>query len=54
MSSLKAARDFGLDPSVADAIALGFDPRAGDKEAVVDALTAALVAHGALDVPGWA
>ena len=54
MSSLKAARDFGLDPAVADAIALRFDPRTGDRESVVDALTAALVADGALDVPGFA
>jgi hypothetical protein len=51
MSSLKAARDFGLDPATAEAIALRFDPRRGDHDQIVDQLATALVERGALHVP---
>ena len=51
MASLKAARDLGLDASAANEIALRFDPRAGDRQHIVDALTAALVERGVLQVP---
>jgi hypothetical protein len=51
MAALKAARDFGLEPGEADAIALRFDPRTGCLDRVLDDLTAALVARGAVDVP---
>ena len=51
MSSLKAARDFGLDDATADEIALRFDPRKGDRDQIVDLLAAALVERGVLDGP---
>jgi hypothetical protein len=51
MSSLKAARDFGLDRATADAIALRFDPRLGNKDEIVDQLAAALVERRGFDVP---
>jgi hypothetical protein len=51
MSSLKAARDLGLDARAADEIALRFDPRTGDREHIVDALAAALFDRGVLEVP---
>jgi hypothetical protein len=50
MGALKAARDFGLEPEPAEAIALRLDPRAG-VEHLVDALAAALVDGGAVRVP---
>ncbi|TMK74526.1 MAG: hypothetical protein E6G49_03610 [Actinobacteria bacterium] len=51
MASLRAARDFGLDPEVADAIAAEFDPRRHDLERIIDALTVALLVEGAVEVP---
>jgi hypothetical protein len=51
MATLKAARDFGLGTETANAIALRFDPRDRDNAQVVDALTAALVERGVVDVP---
>ena len=54
MASLKAARDFGLEPSAADAIALRLDPREADVEHLVDALATALVDGGTLRVPDTA
>lgn len=51
LSSLKAARDLGLDASSADEIALRFDPRADDGEHVADALARALLETGVLQVP---
>jgi hypothetical protein len=52
MMTLKAARDFGLDTEAADAIAMRFDPRGRDHGHLVDALTAALVDRGVVDLPG--
>jgi|Tabmets5t2r1_1033131.scaffolds.fasta_scaffold60770_2 hypothetical protein len=52
MMTLKAARDFGLEPKAADAIAMRFDPLRWDHGHLVDALTAALVERGVVDVPG--
>jgi hypothetical protein len=51
MVTLRAARDFGLDNAAADAIAMRFDPRRRDHSHLVDALTAALVERGVVDVP---
>ena len=51
MAALRAARDFGLDPDVADAIAAKFDPRRHDLERIIDALTVALLVEGAVEVP---
>jgi len=51
MTALKAARDFGLDPDVADSIAARFDPRVHDLDRIVDALAVALLVQGALIVP---
>ena len=51
MAALRAARDFGLDPEVADAIAAKFDPRHHDIEGIIDALTVALLVEGAVEVP---
>jgi len=51
MATLRAARDFGLDPEVADAIAARFDPRHHDLERMIDALTVALLVEGAVEVP---
>ena len=52
MASLKAARDFGLEPDSAAAIATRFDP-ARDREVdqLVDALATALLERGAVQVP---
>ena len=52
MATLKAAREFGLEAEVADAIALRFDPRRRDASDILDALTAALVDRGVVDAPG--
>ena len=54
MASLKAARDFGLDPAAANEIALRLDPREADVEHLVDALAAALFEDGTLQVPDGA
>jgi hypothetical protein len=51
MAALKAARDFGLEPDAANEIALRFDPRGAGFDHVVDALAAALLERGAVDVP---
>jgi hypothetical protein len=51
MAALKAARDFGLDPDVADSIAERFDPRRHDLERIIDALAVALLVQGAVEVP---
>lgn len=51
MATLRAARDFGLDPEVADAIAARFDPRRHDLERITDALTLALLVDGAVELP---
>jgi len=51
MAALRAARDFGLDPDVADAIAAKFDPRRHDLERIIDALTVALLVEGVVEVP---
>jgi hypothetical protein len=51
MAALRAARDFGLDPKVADSIAARFDPRYHDVERVIDALAVALLVEGAVEVP---
>jgi hypothetical protein len=51
MAALRAARDFGLDPDVADSIAARFDPRRHDLERIIDALAIALLVEGAAEVP---
>jgi hypothetical protein len=51
MATLKAARDFGLAPEPAAAIAQRFDPRSPDAEHLVDALADALLEQGAVRVP---
>lgn len=51
---LKAARDFGLDQEVVNAIALTFDPRRRDLAQVAEALAEALLARGPFEVPGTA
>jgi hypothetical protein len=51
MSALKAAREFGLDPEVADSIAARFDPRVHDLDGIIDALAVALLVQGAIQVP---
>lgn len=51
MAALRAARDFGLDSEVADAIAAKFDPRHHDLERIIDALTLALLVEGAVELP---
>jgi hypothetical protein len=50
-AALKAARDFGLDPDVADSIAARFDPRRHDLDRIIDALAVALLIEGAVEVP---
>jgi hypothetical protein len=51
MATLKAARDFGLDQSTVNAIALRFDPREPDVDEVADALTAGLIRQNKLELP---
>ena len=51
MTALKAAREFGLDPDVADTIASRFDPEIHDVERIIDALAVALLVQGAFAVP---
>jgi hypothetical protein len=51
LGALKAAREFGLDPDVANAIAARFDPRRHDLDGIVDALAMALLVQGAVIVP---
>jgi hypothetical protein len=48
---LKAARDFGLDQGVVNAIALDLDPRRPDLAQVADALAEAVLARHLLVVP---
>jgi hypothetical protein len=48
---LKAARDFGLDQEVVNAISLIFDPRRPDLAQVSEALAEALLARSPLEVP---
>jgi hypothetical protein len=52
MATLRAARDFGLGMEAANAIALRFDPRQCDDGRLADALAAALLDSGAVEVPG--
>jgi hypothetical protein len=49
--ALKAARDFGLDPEIAETIAMRYDPRAHDFDHMIDALALALLVQGAVTVP---
>ena len=51
MRTLKAAREFGLEPEVANAIALRFNPRAPNFDQIVDELAAALIQQGAFRAP---
>jgi hypothetical protein len=51
MAALKAAREFGLDPDVADAVASSFDPQVHDLERILDALAVAVLVQGAFVVP---
>lgn len=48
---LKAARDFGLDQSVVNAIALRFDARRPDVAQTAEALAEALLARRPLELP---
>jgi hypothetical protein len=54
MAALKAARDFGLDPADADAIAMRFNPRAQDTDHLVDELATAMLERGVVNVPDFA
>lgn len=47
---LKAARDFGLDQRVVNAVALTFDPRRPDLARIADALAEALLARRPLEI----
>jgi hypothetical protein len=51
MAALKAARDFGLDQEAVSAVALRFDPREPDVDAVAAALAAALLQQQKLGLP---
>jgi len=51
MVRLKAARDFGLGPEHAAAIAQRLDPRAPSSDHLVEALADALLESGAARVP---
>jgi hypothetical protein len=53
MSAMKAARDFGLGPDAAEAIALAYDPREGSAARAVDALSRALLEGDAVRVPDF-
>jgi hypothetical protein len=48
---LKAARDFGLDQAVVNAIALMFDGRRPDLAQVAEALAEALLVRRPLELP---
>jgi hypothetical protein len=48
---LKAARDFGLDQGVVNAIALRFDARRPDVAHVAEALADALLTRRPLELP---
>ena len=48
---LKAARDFGLDQTIVNRIALSFDVRSPDLAWIAEALTGALLAHRPLELP---
>ena len=54
MLALKAARDFGLPPHDADAIALRLDPREPTSDHLVDALADRLLERGAFRTPDFA
>jgi len=54
MAALKAARDFGLDPADADAIAMRFNPRSQDSSHLVDELAKAMLDRGVVHVPDFA
>jgi hypothetical protein len=47
---LKAARDFGLDQGVVNAIALTFDPHRPDLARIAEALAEALLARRPLEI----
>jgi hypothetical protein len=49
-ATLKAARDFGLDQKIVNAIALSYDPRGPDLARVAEALAEALLARRPLDL----
>ena len=51
VEALKAARELGLDPNIADSIASRFDPHVHDLERMIDALAVALLVQGALVIP---
>ena len=51
MTALAAAREFGLDPDVADAIASSYSPHVQDPDSIIDALAVALLVQGAFTVP---
>lgn len=51
MTALKAARDFGLEPEPAAAIASRFDPRRPNTDQIVEALATELVESGAVGIP---
>jgi hypothetical protein len=48
---LKAARDFGLDQEIVNAIALKFDARRPDVAPIAEALAEALLARGPFELP---
>ena len=47
---IKAARDFGLEQEVVNAVALTFDPRCPDLSTVAESLAGALLARRPLRV----
>jgi hypothetical protein len=51
IATLKAARDFGLEQSAVNAVALRFDPREVDVDVIADALAAALLQRHKLGLP---
>lgn len=51
MAALKAARDFGLEQETVNAVALRFDPREPDVDAIADGLAAALLRQNTLGLP---
>jgi hypothetical protein len=48
---LKAAREFGLDQEVVNAVAVRFDPRCPDLDWAAEALAGELLVRRRLDVP---
>lgn len=51
MAALRAARDFGLDQEAVNAVALRFDPREPEVDAIADALAALLLQREKLGLP---